>query len=377
MRVVFWGTYDTGKPRTRILRDGLRANGVEVDEIHARVWEGIEDKSQVRGLATKLGILVRWLLAYPALIWRVLRIDRPDLLLIGYPGILDAFVIAPLARLRRIPVVWDVFLSVYDTVCEDRRLLERGSAPARALRWLEGQALRRADLLFMDTHAHARRLEQLFGLADGSCGAVWVGVETRFFFPLAANREQRTSAMRVLFYGQFIPLHDVGTIVTAAALLRDQPIQWQLVGRGQEAERIRKMLSDDPLPNLQWTDWLDYAELNRRIAEADVCLGIFGTSDKAASVIPNKVFQIVAAGRPLITRDSPAIRELLSPAPPCAYLVASGDARALADAVLTHSRRVFDDEVASRCHAHLGNRIDAAAIGRQFLEMIDRRWRSP
>jgi len=372
MRVVFWGTYDTGKPRARILREGLLANGVEVDEIHAHVWEGIEDKSQVRGLAAKLGIMARWLLAYPALIWRVLRIDKPDLLLIGYPGILDALVIAPLARLRRIPVVWDVFLSVYDTVCEDRRLLEPG-APARVLRWLERTALRRADVLFMDTHVHARRLEQLFGLADGSCGAVWVGVETRCFFPLAANREPSTSGMRVLFYGQFIPLHDVGTIVTAAALLRDHPIQWQLVGRGQEAERIRKMLSDDPLPHVRWTDWLDYAQLNRWIAEADLCLGIFGTSDKAASVIPNKVFQIVAAGRPLITRDSPAIRELLSSSPPCAYLVAPGDARALADAVLTHSRTLFDNDAVSRCHAQLVDRIDAAAIGRQFLEMINRR----
>jgi glycosyltransferase involved in cell wall biosynthesis len=246
------------------------------------------------------------------------------------------------------------------------------------LRWLERTALRRFDLLFMDTHAHARRLEQLFELADGCCDAVWVGVETRFFFRLAANRrEPRASAMRVLFYGQFIPLHDVATIIAAAALLRDQPIQWQLVGRGQESERIRRMLIDDPLPHVQWTDWLDYAQLNRWIADADLCLGIFGTSDKAASVIPNKVFQIVAAGRPLITRDSPAIRELLSPSPPCAYLVAPGDPRALADAVLTHSRAFFDNDAIGGCHDQLVHRIDAAAIGRQFLEMIKRGRRSP
>lgn len=34
-RVVFWGTYDLSKPRTRILRAGLQELGVEVIEIHA------------------------------------------------------------------------------------------------------------------------------------------------------------------------------------------------------------------------------------------------------------------------------------------------------------------------------------------------------
>jgi len=374
MRVLIWGTYDTGKPRIRILREGLRANGVDVRELHAHVWEGIDDKSQVRGLGAKLRIMLRWLLAYPALVWRFARADKPDLLLISYPGILDAFVISLFAWIRGIPVAWDIFLSIYDTVCEDRRLVEPRSTPAMVLRYVESTALRCANVLFMDTQAHARRVERLFGLEDGCCDAVWVGVETQHFSRYALQKhELRRSGMRVLFYGQFIPLHGVNTIIEAARLLRDHPIQWHLVGRGQEAERIREMLVDDPLPNVHWTDWVDYANLNRQIADADLCLGIFGTSDKAASVIPNKVFQIVAAGRPLITRDSQAIRELLAPSAPCAYLVAPGDSRALADAVLAHFQAAVENSTSGGYHDQLAGRIDAAAVGRQFLEMIQRR----
>jgi glycosyltransferase involved in cell wall biosynthesis len=373
MRVLFWGTYDTGKPRTRILRDGLRANGVEVEEIHASVWEGIEDKSQVAAFGAKLSVLLRWLLAYPRLLWRLARSERPDVILIGYPGLLDALLVATLARTRRIPVAWDVFLSLYDTICEDRRLLEPSSIAARMLRWLERAALRRGHLLFMDTVAHARRLERLFNLPEGSCDAVWVGVETQFFRPRAPTEIMRGRSTRVLFYGQFIPLHGIDTIVAAASLLRDQPIEWHLVGTGQEAGRIRKLLAEDPLPKVRWTEWLDYAQLNLHLADADLCLGIFGTSEKAASVIPNKVFQIVAAGRPLITRDSPAIRELLTPSPPCAYLVPPGDARALADAVLAYSRASPDKIAGGVCNEHLVSRIDATAIGRQFLDAVERR----
>lgn len=373
MHILFWGTYDTGKPRTRILREGLRRNGVRLSEIHASVWEGTEDKSQVRGVVARLRLLARWLLAYPGLIWRLLRAPKPDLILVGYPGILDVFVASLAGRVRGVPVVWDVFLSIYDTVVEDRGLLRRGDLAARLLHGLERCALRRAALVFMDTRAHARRIETLFALPEGSCESVWVGVETEHFAPPAEPAPRDPAApLRVLFYGQFIPLHGITTIVEAARRLRDLPVEWTLIGRGQEAPAIRAMLAAEPLPRVRWIEWVDYERLQSCIAEADLCLGIFGTSEKAASVIPNKVFQIVAAGRPLITRDSPAIRELLASAPPCVRLVRAGDADDLAEAVRAHLATPMRHD-ADHCHAAVRARIDAAAVGRQLLDVMERR----
>lgn len=375
MRVIFWGTYDTGKPRARILREGIRRSGVELEEIHTEVWTGIEDKSQVRGLPARLRLLIGWVLAYPALIVRLARAKKPDLILVGYPGIVDVLIAWPIARWRGVPLAWDVFLSVYDTIVEDRRLLVRNGKAARLLRWIEQAALRRVDLMFMDTHAHARRIERLFGLQDGRCDRVWVGVEGDHFTGDALpSPTTRSGPMRVLFYGQFIPLHGIDTIIEAAGLLRDEAVEWILVGRGQEAPRIRAQLVEARLPRVRWVDWVEYAELRHWIADADLCLGIFGTSVKAASVIPNKVFQILAAGKPLVTRDSPAIRELLAPSSPCTYLVPAGDAAALAGAVLDHRRHLaVGDGLPNRCHPGIAPRIDAAAVGAQFLELVQRR----
>lgn len=373
MRVILWGTYDTGKPRTRILHQGLRRNGVELEEIHADVWRGIEDKSQVTGRWQRAMIMMRWLLAYPRMIWRFVRAHRPDLVLVGYPGIVDVLLLYPFARLRGVPIAWDVFMSIHDTVCADRRLLKRDGLAARALWRLERTAINCVDLPFMDTRAHARRVEQLFELAAGRCDWVWVGVEVEHFSGGCPGKRP-DSRMQVLFYGQFIGLHGIDTIVRAAGILRDEPIDWTLVGRGQEAARIKAMLVEHPLPNLRWLDWVEYHQLQQLLAQSDLCLGIFGTSGKAASVIPNKVFQIVAAGRPLLTRDCAAIRELLAPAEPCTYLVAPGDAGVLADAVSRHRRHLQDaPRQATRCHAGVAEIIDAAAIGRQFLDMARRR----
>lgn len=373
MRVLCWGTYDTSKPRARILIEGLRRNGVEVIERQADIWSGVVDKSQIRGVGRRLWIVLRWLLAYPRLAWLLARAPRPDVILVGFPGLIDMLVAAPIARIRGIPLAWDMFMSVYDTVVEDRRMLRRGGLPARLLHALEGFALHRADLVFLDTQAHARRVEALFELPAGSAGAVWVGVETQHFHAEPAipdaekDGESGTKPLRVLFYGQFIPLHGIETIVRAARLTQDADIEWHLIGKGQEAARIEELIAEQPLPRLHWDSWVDYGQLHRQIAEADVCLGIFGTSEKAASVIPNKVFQIVAMGRPLITRDSPAIRELLAHRPPCVILVDAGDPRSLAAAV---SELASAERQREPCHDPLRSRINAEAVGRQCINLL-------
>ena len=123
MRIVVWGTYDLGKPRVRILLRGLRENGVEVLDCHTQVWNGVDDKSQVNGIWAKLKILLRWLGSYPGLIWRYLRLPRHDAVLLGYLGHLDVLALWPFAKLRGVPLVWDAFLSLYDTVVDDRKLV--------------------------------------------------------------------------------------------------------------------------------------------------------------------------------------------------------------------------------------------------------------
>jgi glycosyltransferase involved in cell wall biosynthesis len=375
-RILCWGTYDLGKPRTRILRDGLRRAGVEVEECRTPVWEGIEDKSQVRGSLRRLGLLLRWLACYPRLLWRFMRAPRPRLALIGFPGILDAIVLAPFARWRGVPLVWDMFMSLYDTVVIDRRLIRPSNPLARLLHAIEGFAIRRCEIVFLDTQAHARYIERLFGLAEGRCGAVWVGVESEHFtadIAEAPSVRQADAPVQVLFYGQFIPVHGIETIIAAARALANEPIEWTLIGRGQESGRIAALLAAAPLPKLRQIDWVEYTDLKRWIARADVCLGIFSASEKAASAIPNKVFQIVAAGRPVVTRDSSAIRELLAHAPPCSYLVPPADAHALAEAIRAHARYVQESRSVPGCHAGLAGRIGPGAIGRQFIELLQDR----
>lgn len=371
MRVVWWGTYDTGKPRTRILLRGLKENGVNITECHADVWGGIEDKSQVKGLDKKIYFGLRWLLSYPSLVWRFLRLPKPDVVVIGYLGQLDVLVLWPFARLRGVPVVWDAFLSLYNTVVDDRKMVGSKHPLAYVIYAWEWLACRATDMVVLDTNSHAVYFVEKFKIPQEKTGAVLVGAETDVFpairYSSASDVAERK--LTVLFYGQFIPLHGIETIILAARLLENEPVMWVLIGQGQQEARIRDMLAEHPLPKLNWITWVPYRELNGWLHRADICLGIFSESEKASRVIPNKVFQILSSGIPLITRDSPAIRELLSPDMPGVFLVPPASPSALADAIYKFSaeRGLLGDKI---LHREIAGEICAKAIGSSFLNLM-------
>ena len=151
------------------------------------------------------------------------------------------------------------------------------------------------------------------GLPDERLAVCFVGAEERLFRP----GWQPAEDFHALFVGKLIPLHGLETILTAARLAPEVP--FRIVGSGQ----LDALLHERP-PNVEWVDWVDYERLPEEIQRAGCALGVFGTSAKAGRVIPNKAFQALACGTPLVTGDTPAARELLRDGE-SALLVPPGD----------------------------------------------------
>jgi glycosyltransferase involved in cell wall biosynthesis len=89
-------------------------------------------------------------------------------------------------------------------------------------------------------------------------------------------------------------------------------------------------------------------------------------------VIPNKAFQALACGTPLVTADTPAARELLTD-DDTALLVPPGDPRALADAL----RRLAAEpdtaaRIASAGHTVYRERASEAVLGRRWRSLLEK-----
>lgn len=347
MRVLYFGTYERGYPRNTQVIAALRGAGVDVVERHVSVWEGREHKWRTGGRgAARLALAEGRLFRRPK--------EDFDALIVGYPGHLD------LAAARRVsgekPVVFNPLVSLYDTFVEDRRRFGRRSLAGRALKTLDRHALRAADLVVADTEANADFLAELGGLPRAKVAVCLVGAEERVFGP----GWRPEPPFEALFVGKLIPLHGLATVLEAARL--EPGLRFKIVGSGQ----LEPLLRQRP-PNVVHVRWVDYERLPRVLHAAGCALGVFGTSDKARRVIPNKVFQALACGVPVVTADTPATRELLVDGE-SAQLVPAGDPRALAAAV----RRFADDAELAKSIAGAGLRAYRAHASERVL---GKRWR--
>jgi len=278
------------------------------------------------GLAARLGD--RWI----RLAVKARRLGRPDAVVVGYLGHFDVHLARLLYRRGKVPIVLDHLISAAGTAA-DRRIAG-GGLKKQLLTLIDAAALRAADIVVVDTEEHREPLPERY---KAKAVVVPVGAPTPWH--AAARDASDASAgesrpLRVVFYGLFTPLQGTPVIGEALGLISGAAIEVTMIGRGQAEAAAKRAAAANQ--SVRWLDWVPAADLPAVVAEHDVCLGIFGTGDKALRVVPNKVYQGAAAGCAVITSDTAPQRRVLGDA---AVLVPPGDADALAAVLL----RLADD----------------------------------
>lgn len=346
-RICFFGTYERDYLRNRTLVEGLRSSGWQVRECHVPLWEKERDKTGAYlGLCSLVLRAVELKLAYFRLLLKyVFTVGNYDIMVVGYIGHFDMPLAWLLTRLPRRPLVFSPLISLYDTLVDDRRSFADDTFMSRLLRRTDRWACARADLVLLDTDAHIGYFVNTFGLPRQRFARVFVGAVESDATPRPAGGKQPDDGpFQVVFIGKFTPLHGLPYMVEAARRLQDEPdIVFHFIGSGQLTDEMHETVRRLALENVRFTEWIPYEMIPRYLRGAGVCLGIFGTTDKATRVIPGKVFIALSMGKAVITADSPAIRELLTDGE-SAVLCGRGDPEALARAIrgLYEDRELLD-----------------------------------
>lgn len=337
MKICYFGTYDDHYPRNRILISGLTRSGLEVTQCHAGLWKDTAAKMAAASSRWgSLSLIWRLVKIYPKLIRDFLHTEKVDFLFVGYTGQFDMFFAKIAAKLKGVPVVFDAFLSLYDSLVFDRKVVKEGSLKARFLYWADKLSCQLADLVLLDTEAHIDYFVDTFKVPKAKFRRILIGADDTIFYPRNPPGKpiKKDNSFLVIHYGKYIPLHGLPYVVKAAKELESDPeIQFRFIGAGDEYERVVSLTKELKVANIDFIQFLPQEELVNHIAEADVCLGIFGDTDKAARVIPNKVYECMAMARPVITADSPASREFLSDGENCLFCRLA-DPSSIAEAIL-------------------------------------------
>ena len=346
MKICYFGDYDSGYSRNRVIINGLKENSSTV----------FECRSKKRGLKKLQEFCKKH---------RYLK-NKYDIMIIGYSD--SRFVIFLAKILTRKKIIWDAFYSLYDSWVYDRKLVSKYS-PKAWLYWLSDWFnCVLADKILLDTNEHINYFVKIFKINRNKFIKVLVGTDENIFY---SREYTKSDKFIVHFHGNYIPLQGTEYIIKAAKLLRNENIIFRMVGsRGQEYKQSFKLAKSLNLKNIEFINSVSYEILPDLIAEADVSLGIFGNTGKAKRVIPNKVYEAIAMKKAIITADTPAIRELFTDRENILFCRVA-DSESLAEKILElKNNESLRKKVAQGGYELFNKYCVPEIIGRKLLEEI-------
>ena len=203
------------------------------------------------------------------------------------------------------PIIFDAFISVYDTLCFDRRKFNPNSATGKFFKWYDSYLCKISNTVLVDTKTHKDYFKREFNAKN--IDYLYLGCNEKLFKPLKIKK--RSSKFVVFWYGQANPLQGVDIILNAAKILEDKNIQFRIVGPVRK--KYSKLINNLNLKNVEFIDYIPYNQLPLEINKSNVCLGgHFGNRNKSRRVIAGKTFQFLSCGKPTIIGDNPANREI-------------------------------------------------------------------
>ena len=331
--ILAFGYHDRNSPRHRTVCEALTRDGGTIIECH----------TEMKGFFGKCIDLRRK--------FKTLSATTPQSLLVPFPGHFLVPLAWQLTRKPRKRLIFDAFISLYDTDVLDRRKVSRWNPWAWMLWMIDWVSMHLADEVLIDTQTHRQFLIDTFHLRPESVRVIYLEARADLFFirkerchPEPVEGRQHVMVRRahhdnpnveIFFYGTLIPLQGVDVILDTAKILQDQHANVHFTMAG--SSKLQEMAATRDLKNVTCHPFVPIEDLPAMMHAADLCLGIFGTSNKAQRVIPHKVVDAVACGVPVITEDSPAIRERFADHP-LVRLIPAGNPAALARAILALAR---------------------------------------
>lgn len=306
--------------------------------------------------------------------WMGLKVKQVDLVWGTSPPIFQGVTAWALARLKRVPFLFEI-RDLWPAFAIDVGVL-RNPILIRASLWLERFLYRRADRLMVNSPGFIDHVIQR-GAKDVEL--VPNGADTAMFDPYASGAAFREDyglqgKFVVVYAGAHGMSNDLGILLKAAQELSDQPqVMMVLLGDGKEKPALMKLAAEMELENIRFIPPMPKERMAMALAAADACVAILKPIPMYATVYPNKVFDYMAAGRPVILAIDGVIRQVVEAAE-AGIFVPPGDAHAMARAIRHLAQQPEQGRAWGLCgrqyvQAHF-NRPDLAAKLTRIIEEL-------
>jgi glycosyltransferase involved in cell wall biosynthesis len=275
---------------------------------------------------------------------------------------------------KKAPIIFDEFVSPYDSFVNERKSLKTGSLLAKLVYFVEKSILNNADFITTDSHSQSTYYASLFNIPVHKFAVINMSTDENLFTFTGSKKLYEFPEPFVIFtYATFLPLHGMDIILEAASLLKDLPMHFYIAGgKGKTLQSFldKKILLG--LDKFDHTQWIEYIELPAYIRGADICLGgPFGNTGQAKRVVTGKTLQFLACARPTVvgqTYEDNGFEDRKN-----CLLVPQGDPRQLADAL----RWAFEHQselqtIAGKGRALYEEKFSSAVVKASLDELIEK-----
>jgi len=250
----------------------------------------------------------------------------------------------------------------------------------RASEWLERFLYRHADRVMVNSPGFREHVEARGATSSPQGKRVELipnGADPSMFDPADEGIQFRQSRhlenkFVALYAGAHGMSNDLGVVLEAAKILEGTDIQFVLLGDGKEKANLQVQAKEMGLKNVTFAASVPKSEMPGALAAADACIAILKPLEEYKTTYPNKVFDYMAAGRPVALAIDGVIREVVEAAG-CGVFAEPGNPSALADAI----RNLAADRGSARQmglhgRVYLEKQFSRKVIGENLVELLER-----
>jgi glycosyltransferase involved in cell wall biosynthesis len=303
--------------------------------------------------------------------WAGLKVKNVDLVWGTSPPIFQVAAAWLLARLKRarflmeVRDLWPAFAIAVGVL--------RSPILIRLSEWLELFLYRHADRVIVNSpgfleHVKSRGARQVDLVPNGADPRMFDPALDGAPFRQAHGLEGRFVA---LYAGAHGMSNDLGRLLEAARLLQDKPkIAIVLLGDGKEKPALLLQAAQMGLSNVFFLPPVPKTGISLALAGCDACIGILKPIPLYATVYPNKIFDYMAAGKPVILAIDGVIRQVVEQAR-AGVFVPPGDAVALANTIREMAEKPqAAQEMGRRGRHYIEEHFDRAVLAEKLVDIL-------
>jgi colanic acid biosynthesis glycosyl transferase WcaI len=265
-------------------------------------------------------------------------LDSPDIVIATSPQLLECLAGLWIATLKGVPLVFEV-----RDLWPESLTLDANSGLNRVVRWVLTKI---SESLYKDsrhvvvvTPAFKKYLIEHYNVPPEKISIVMNGVDPSVFTPIdetdsVVEEFQLGGRFVVSFIGILGNAHGLSTVARAAAVLQEKrpEVLLLLVGEGADKSNLESLIVAMGLKNLSIVGQQPRGKVPALIRASSACMVLLKNSGVFKTVIPSKMLEFMACGRPVILGVEGQARELVEKAD-CGVCIPPEDSASLVDAI--------------------------------------------